>query len=111
MAYDPSLITPEYVVNEIHEPTENYLCGHDANVYQINFTYFKIRAIYDRQDPQYADEPVGEHIIFEVGDQGDTVAGTYEGGNWVVREHQNGALSIDTVDGQHWASGTMRGGA
>ena len=39
-------------------PTEAFLCEHSANVYQIQFTSFKIRAIQDG---------VGETVLFDVG--------------------------------------------
>eukprot|EP00928_Gymnodinium_smaydae_P034677 TRINITY_DN24519_c0_g1_i2.p3 TRINITY_DN24519_c0_g1~~TRINITY_DN24519_c0_g1_i2.p3 ORF type:complete len:100 (+),score=19.38 TRINITY_DN24519_c0_g1_i2:72-371(+) len=36
----------------------------------------------------------------------ESAAGTY-GGAWVLREHRNGSISIDTLDGRPWASGKL----
>mmetsp|Transcript_130791 Transcript_130791/g.254880 ORF Transcript_130791/g.254880 Transcript_130791/m.254880 type:complete len:179 (+) Transcript_130791:74-610(+) len=49
------MITPEYV-NELSAPTPGFLCPLSANVYKINFTAFKIRALDDQ----------AETVLFEV---------------------------------------------
>eukprot|EP00928_Gymnodinium_smaydae_P047567 TRINITY_DN31759_c0_g1_i1.p1 TRINITY_DN31759_c0_g1~~TRINITY_DN31759_c0_g1_i1.p1 ORF type:complete len:190 (-),score=39.72 TRINITY_DN31759_c0_g1_i1:213-782(-) len=51
------MVTPDYV-NQLTEPTPTFLCSNDANVYGINFTNFKIRAIHEQG---------GESLLFEVG--------------------------------------------
>ena len=51
----PMAVTPEYV-NELTAPTEGFLCPLSANVYKINFTSFKIRALQDN----------AETLLFEV---------------------------------------------
>ncbi|XP_058465030.1 protein unc-119 homolog [Malaya genurostris] len=38
----PKLITPEYVL-KLNKITDDYLCPPDANIYEIDFTRFKIR--------------------------------------------------------------------
>mmetsp|Transcript_40595 Transcript_40595/g.61335 ORF Transcript_40595/g.61335 Transcript_40595/m.61335 type:complete len:184 (+) Transcript_40595:67-618(+) len=48
-------VTPEYV-NMLAAPTEGFLCPFSANVYKIDFTAFKIRALDETQ----------EYTLFEV---------------------------------------------
>ncbi|XP_055627200.1 protein unc-119 homolog [Toxorhynchites rutilus septentrionalis] len=38
----PKIITPEYVL-KLNKITDDYLCSPDANIYEIDFTRFKIR--------------------------------------------------------------------
>lgn len=41
-ASQPKVITPEYVL-KLNKITDDYLCSPDANIYDIDFTRFKIR--------------------------------------------------------------------
>lgn len=46
--YDENSVTPEFVEN-LEKPAENFLCPLEANIYDIEFVYFKIRDVTDNQ--------------------------------------------------------------